>query len=48
MLPLRPPTHKIDGVGVFIALLHFGSMPHELAMKNIRLFAEKVLPELKR
>ena len=36
------------GVGVFIALLHFGSMPHELACANIRRFAEKVLPELKR
>lgn len=36
------------GVGVLIALLHFGSMSHELASKNIRLFADKVLPELKR
>ncbi len=36
------------GVGVFIALLHFGSMPHELASKNIRLFARQVLPELQR
>lgn len=36
------------GAGVFMTLLHFGSMPHEMACKNIRLFAEKVLPELRR
>jgi alkanesulfonate monooxygenase SsuD/methylene tetrahydromethanopterin reductase-like flavin-dependent oxidoreductase (luciferase family) len=36
------------GVGVFIGLFQFGSMPHEMACKGIRLFAEKVLPELKR
>jgi alkanesulfonate monooxygenase SsuD/methylene tetrahydromethanopterin reductase-like flavin-dependent oxidoreductase (luciferase family) len=35
-------------VGVLIALLHFGSLPHQLASKNIRLFADQVLPELKR
>ncbi len=36
------------GVGVFMTLLQFGSMPHDMACKNIRLFAEKVLPEVKR
>jgi hypothetical protein len=36
------------GAGVLVALLQFGSMPHELTMKNIRLFSEKVLPTLKR
>jgi alkanesulfonate monooxygenase SsuD/methylene tetrahydromethanopterin reductase-like flavin-dependent oxidoreductase (luciferase family) len=36
------------GAGVLIAFFHFGSMPHELASKNIKLFAEKVLPEVKR
>jgi alkanesulfonate monooxygenase SsuD/methylene tetrahydromethanopterin reductase-like flavin-dependent oxidoreductase (luciferase family) len=36
------------GAGVLIGFFHFGSMPHELAARNIRLFAEKVLPELKR
>jgi alkanesulfonate monooxygenase SsuD/methylene tetrahydromethanopterin reductase-like flavin-dependent oxidoreductase (luciferase family) len=36
------------GAGVLISFFHFGSMPHELACKNIKLFAEHVLPELKR
>lgn len=31
----------------FFPHLHFGGMPHEEAMKNIHLFAETVLPELK-
>jgi len=31
----------------FFPHLHFGGMPQAEAMKNIRLFAEKVLPELK-
>jgi alkanesulfonate monooxygenase SsuD/methylene tetrahydromethanopterin reductase-like flavin-dependent oxidoreductase (luciferase family) len=35
------------GVGVLMGLFQFGSMPHELAMKNIRLFGEKVLPALR-
>jgi hypothetical protein len=26
----------------------FGSLPHDLAVKNIRLFAQTVLPALKR
>ncbi len=36
------------GAGVLIGFFHFGSMPHELALKNIRLFGEKVLPEVQR
>src|SRR5438094_808214 len=36
------------GVGVLVGLFQFGSMPHALAVKNIRLFGEKVLPALKR
>jgi len=36
------------GAGVVIALFHFGSLPHELACQNIRRFAEKVLPALRR
>ncbi len=36
------------GAGVFMGLFQFGSMPHDLAQKNIRLFGEKVLPALKR
>jgi hypothetical protein len=26
---------------------HFGGLPQELALKNIRLFAEKVMPKLR-
>src|SRR5262249_61675481 len=36
------------GVGELVGLFQFGSLPHALAQKNIRLFAEKVLPALKR
>jgi alkanesulfonate monooxygenase SsuD/methylene tetrahydromethanopterin reductase-like flavin-dependent oxidoreductase (luciferase family) len=36
------------GAGVLMGLFQFGSMPDALARKNIELFAEKVLPELKR
>jgi hypothetical protein len=31
-----------------MGLFQFGSLPHDLAVKNIRLFAETVLPTLKR
>ena len=36
------------GAGTLMALLQFGSLPHALACKNSKLFAERVLPELKR
>jgi alkanesulfonate monooxygenase SsuD/methylene tetrahydromethanopterin reductase-like flavin-dependent oxidoreductase (luciferase family) len=36
------------GAGVLMGLFQFGSMPHHLAQKNIRLFADTVLPALKR
>jgi alkanesulfonate monooxygenase SsuD/methylene tetrahydromethanopterin reductase-like flavin-dependent oxidoreductase (luciferase family) len=36
------------GAGTLMALFQFGSLPHALACKNARLFAERVLPELKR
>ena len=36
------------GCGVVMGLFQFGSMPHELAMKNIALFAKEVLPEVQR
>jgi hypothetical protein len=40
-------NRRIDGAGV-IGIFSYGAMPHELARANIRLFAEKVLPRLKR
>jgi alkanesulfonate monooxygenase SsuD/methylene tetrahydromethanopterin reductase-like flavin-dependent oxidoreductase (luciferase family) len=33
-------------IGHLLALLHFGSMPHELCLKNIDLFCREVLPAL--
>jgi alkanesulfonate monooxygenase SsuD/methylene tetrahydromethanopterin reductase-like flavin-dependent oxidoreductase (luciferase family) len=33
-------------VGHLLALLHFGSMPHELCLQNIDLFSREVLPHL--
>jgi alkanesulfonate monooxygenase SsuD/methylene tetrahydromethanopterin reductase-like flavin-dependent oxidoreductase (luciferase family) len=35
------------GVGHLLAIMQFGSMPHELAQRNIRLFGNEVLPHLK-
>jgi alkanesulfonate monooxygenase SsuD/methylene tetrahydromethanopterin reductase-like flavin-dependent oxidoreductase (luciferase family) len=34
-------------VGNLLAMLHMGEMPHELATKSIRMFAEEVLPHLR-
>jgi alkanesulfonate monooxygenase SsuD/methylene tetrahydromethanopterin reductase-like flavin-dependent oxidoreductase (luciferase family) len=31
-------------VGNLLAMLHMGELPHELAEKSIRMFAEEVLP----
>jgi alkanesulfonate monooxygenase SsuD/methylene tetrahydromethanopterin reductase-like flavin-dependent oxidoreductase (luciferase family) len=36
------------GAGVFMGLFQFGSLPPDLARKNIKLFAETVLPKLRR
>jgi alkanesulfonate monooxygenase SsuD/methylene tetrahydromethanopterin reductase-like flavin-dependent oxidoreductase (luciferase family) len=36
------------GAGTLMVLLQFGSLPHPLACKNSKFFAERVLPELKR
>lgn len=33
-------------IGHLLVLLHFGSMPHELCLKNIDLFCREVLPHL--
>ena len=35
------------GAGVIMGLFQFGSMPHELAKKNIERFAQSVLPRLR-
>jgi len=34
------------GITAFSGTFHFGGMPQELALKNIRLFAERVMPKL--
>ena len=49
--PATVRDHLIEGVqrlriGHLLALLHFGSMPHELCLKNIDLFCREVLPHL--
>ncbi len=35
------------GAGTFMGLFQFGSLPHDLACRNIELFAERVLPQLR-
>jgi hypothetical protein len=37
-------AHERLGFGRLVGLLHFGSLPHELTVKNMHLFAEDVLP----
>jgi hypothetical protein len=34
-------------VGNLMVLLHIGSMPHELTIKNIELFSREVLPHFR-
>tara|TARA_Y100001960_G_C14282580_1_gene637569 strand:- start:381 stop:644 length:264 start_codon:yes stop_codon:yes gene_type:complete len=36
--------HRVLGFGTFIALLHFGTLCPKKTEKNIRLFANEVLP----
>ena len=38
---------KLYGVGTLHAMLTFGSLPRDLAMKNVQLFAEEVAPYLR-
>jgi alkanesulfonate monooxygenase SsuD/methylene tetrahydromethanopterin reductase-like flavin-dependent oxidoreductase (luciferase family) len=37
-------AHERLGFGRLVGLLHFGSLSHELTVKNMHLFAEEVLP----
>jgi len=39
--------HEKVGLTAISGTFHFGSMPQEMALKNIRLFAERVMPEFK-
>ncbi|MDQ4117304.1 MAG: LLM class flavin-dependent oxidoreductase [Actinomycetota bacterium] len=43
---LREAARKLR-VGNLMVLLHIGSMPHELTLKNIDLFADEVMPHIK-
>jgi alkanesulfonate monooxygenase SsuD/methylene tetrahydromethanopterin reductase-like flavin-dependent oxidoreductase (luciferase family) len=38
--------HEEAGLTTFSFTFHFGGMPQEMALKNIRLFAERVMPAL--
>jgi len=38
--------HEVLGFGTFVALLHFGTLPADWTVKNIRLFADEVLPAI--
>ena len=39
--------HEVLGFGTFVALLHFGTLPADRTVKNIRLFADEVLPAIR-
>ena len=43
---LKDATKRLN-VGNLMVLLHIGSMPHELTMKNIELFGKEVIPAFK-
>jgi hypothetical protein len=36
------------GTGNLLGLFQLGSLPHDLTMKNMQLFAEQVLPRLRK
>ncbi len=40
--------YKEVGIGTFMGLFQFGSMPHALVKKNIEMFSKHVLPELRK
>jgi len=39
---------KESGLGLLVAVLHFGSLPHDLARKNLELFAEGVMSHFRK
>jgi alkanesulfonate monooxygenase SsuD/methylene tetrahydromethanopterin reductase-like flavin-dependent oxidoreductase (luciferase family) len=39
--------HEEGGITTFSGTFHFGGMPQEMALKNIRRFAERVMPRLR-
>jgi hypothetical protein len=39
---------KRTGAEAFTAVFSYGGMPHELAERNMRMFAREVMPELKK
>ena len=39
---------RLAGSAMLIGIFSYGGMPHDLARHNITLFAEQVLPRLKR
>jgi hypothetical protein len=38
---------RMLGLGHFLALLQFGTLPHDLTMQNIERFARDVIPQLR-
>ena len=43
---LRAYGEEMD-FGIFCALLHFGTLPHDLTMRNLDLFAKEVIPQFR-
>ncbi|MFQ5914283.1 MAG: LLM class flavin-dependent oxidoreductase [Nitrospinota bacterium] len=39
---------QLSGFGLLVAVLHFGSLPHPLARKNLEIFAEEVMPHFRK
>ncbi len=39
---------KESGFGLLVAVLHFGSLPHDLARKNLEMFASEVMPHFRK
>lgn len=45
---LEQQYETLGGFGSLIGLFQFGTLPHELTMKNLELFADEVMPALRR
>jgi len=40
-------AHAELGFGIMIALLQFGTLPHDLTKRNMEMFAKEVMPQLR-
>ncbi|MGI0091555.1 MAG: LLM class flavin-dependent oxidoreductase, partial [Nitrososphaerales archaeon] len=44
---IKHQSKEAGGIGVLMGLFKFGSLPHDLTVKNLKLFSERVMPKLR-